>query len=70
MTTVSRVVNISGGEPDIHKADDLIADSGIRNAQIVDDVKQAVTSGRTSVILTKLKKHAEKLYELLKDSMQ
>ena len=63
----TRVVNISGGEPDIHKADDLIADSGIRNAQIVDDVKQAVTSGRTSVILTKLKKHAEKLYELLKD---
>lgn len=62
----TRVVNISGRQLDIHKADDLVADSEIRNNQIVDDVKQAVESGRTSVILTKLKRHAEKLYELLK----
>ena len=63
----TRVVNISGGKLDIHKADDLIADSSIRNDQIVADVEQAVTSGRTPVILTKLKKHAEILYVLIKD---
>ena len=63
----TRVVNISGGQLDIHKADDLISDSNIRNDQIVSDVKQALTYGRTPVILTKLKKHAERLYALLKD---
>ena len=63
----TRVVNISGGQLDIHKADDLIADSKVRNDQIVDDVEQAVTSGRTPVVLTKLKRHAEALYGLLKD---
>ena len=63
----TRVVNISGGQLDIHKADDLIADSKVRNDQIVADVEQAVTSGRTPVILTKLKRHAEVLYALLKD---
>ena len=63
----TRVVNISGGQLDIHKADDLIADSKVRNDQIVADVEQAVTSGRTPVILTKLKKHAETLHSLLKD---
>ena len=31
----TRVVNISGGPLDIHKADDLIADSSVRNEQIV-----------------------------------
>ena len=63
----TRVVNISGGQLDIHRADDLIADSKVRNDQIVADAEQAVTSGRTPVILTKLKKHAETLHSLLKD---
>lgn len=63
----TRVVNISGGPLDIHKADDLIADSSVRNEQIVSDVEQALTSGRTPVILTKLKRHAETLHALLKD---
>lgn len=63
----TRVVNISGGPLDIHKADDLIADSSVRNEQIVSDVEQALASGRTPVILTKLKRHAETLHALLKD---
>ncbi len=62
----TRVVNISGEELRIHDADNLIAESSARNEQIVSDVEQAVLSGRTPVILTKLKKHAETLYEMLK----
>ncbi len=62
----TRVVNISGEELRIHDADNLIAESSSRNEQIVSDVEQAVLSGRTPVILTKLKKHAETLYEMLK----
>lgn len=61
----TRVVNISGGQLDIHKADDLIAGSKIRNDQIISDVESAIKSGRTPVILTKLKKHAEQLYKSL-----
>ncbi len=61
----TRVVNISGEGIDINKAYDLIADSSVRNEQIVNDVQQAVAIGRTPVILTKLKKHAELLYRML-----
>ena len=62
----TRVVNISGEELRIHNADSLIAESNTRNEQIISDVEQAILSGRTPVILTKLKKHAEILYEMLK----
>lgn len=62
----TRVVNISGEQLDIHKADTLIAESVVRNDQIVSDVEQAIISGRTPVILTKLKKHAEILYDKLR----
>lgn len=61
----TRVVNISGQKLDIHKADELIADSEVRNEQIVTDVEQAMVAGRTPVILTKLKKHAELLNKKL-----
>ena len=57
----TRVVNITGEQLDIHKADDLIAENTVRNEQIVRDTIQAVSDGRTPVILTKLKKHAELL---------
>lgn len=61
----TRVVNISGEQLDIHKADTLIAQSTVRNEQIVQDTKSAVSKGRTPVILTKLKKHAEILSNML-----
>ena len=63
----TRVVNISGEQLDIHKADSLISESGVRNDQIVSDTEYAVKSGRSPIILTKLKKHAEILYNLLKN---
>lgn len=61
----TRVVNISGEQLDIHKADSLIADSAIRNEQIVRDTENALVDGRTPVILTKLKRHAESLAKQL-----
>lgn len=61
----TRVINITGEELDIHKADELISTNENRNEQIVQDTMQAVLNGRTPVILTKLKKHAEILKKLL-----
>ena len=61
----TRVVNISGEKPDIHQADALIAESPVRNEQLVDDAAKAVENGRTPVILTKLKRHAETLAKQL-----
>ena len=51
----------------VFAADDLIAESNVRNEQIISDVEQAVSLGRTPVILTKLKKHAEQLYRSLQN---
>ena len=61
----TRVVNISGEELDIHKADALIAESDVRNEQLVVDTAQTVADGRTPVVLTKLKRHAETLAKQL-----
>ena len=61
----TRVVSVTGERLEIFAADSLIADSQIRNEQIVSDVEQAIQSGRTPVILTKLRKHAEILTKML-----
>ena len=66
----TRVVDISEEKTDIFKADNLIAESTVRNEQIVNDVVDAVNAGRTPVILTKLKRHAELLANLLKDKAE
>ena len=61
----TRVLNISGDKLDIHKADALIAESGTRNEQLVQDTALAVAAGRTPVVLTKLKRHAQTLAKQL-----
>lgn len=61
----TRVVNISGEPLDIHKADNLIAESPVRNEQLIQDTLHAVADRRTPVILTKLKKHAENIAKQL-----
>lgn len=61
----TRVVNITGEPLDIHKADELISSNENRNNQIVQDTIQVISNGRTPVILTKLKKHAEALKQQL-----
>ncbi|MCR4763407.1 MAG: DEAD/DEAH box helicase family protein [Lachnospiraceae bacterium] len=61
----TRVAYLAERTPDIYEADNLIADSEVRNEQIVTDIQQAIESGRTPVVLTKLKRHAELLSKLL-----
>ena len=45
----------------------LILESKIRNEQIVNDVKECVKLGRTPIVMTKQRKHAELLYDVLKN---
>ena len=54
-----------GKKLDIHRAYDLISESEDRNAQIIEDVLECISTKRTPVILTKLKKHARFLYDRL-----
>ncbi len=61
----TRVAVLSKEKLDIHQADDLIAGSEVRNKQIAEDTAAAVSRGRTPVILTKLKRHAETLTKML-----
>ena len=61
----TRVVNLSDGDLDIHKADDLIADHEDRTEQIISDVKECVANGRTPLVLTKLKRHAKAINDKL-----
>ena len=63
----TRVVNAAGEELDINKADKLIIDNTVRNEQIKEDVTTAIASGRTPLILTKLKRHVDILKDVLKD---
>ena len=63
----TRVVNVTGEDLDIIKADKLIVDSTVRNEQIKEDVKAAISLGRTPLILTKLKRHVDVLKDVLKD---
>ncbi len=51
----------------INDAYELIRKSDVRNEQIVNDIKQCVETGRTPVVLTRFKDHADDLYEKTKD---
>ncbi len=48
----------------------LVAESEIRNRQIVSDAIDCIRIGRTPIVITKRKEHAARLYGLLKDSAQ
>ena len=61
----TRVINITGEKLDINKADSLIIENEVRNEQIVCDVEEAISAGRTPLVLTKLKKHVDILREKL-----
>jgi superfamily II DNA or RNA helicase len=47
-----------------------IAEDHARNAQIIADVKSAISSGRTPIIITTLRSHVAKLAELLKPDVE
>lgn len=49
-----------------NEAYEIIHNNDIRDEQIIDDVKNCVSAGRTPVVLSRYKDHSEKLYERLK----
>ena len=49
-----------------NEAYEIIRNNDIRDEQIIEDVMECVSSGRTPVVLSKYKDHSEKLYERLK----
>ncbi|MGI6056136.1 MAG: TOTE conflict system archaeo-eukaryotic primase domain-containing protein [Bilifractor sp.] len=49
----------------INDAYELIRDDELRNEQIEQDVRKCINKGRSPVILTRYKEHAEKLYQEL-----
>ena len=49
-----------------NEAYDIIHNNDLRDEQIVDDVKNCVSEGRTPVVLSRYKDHSEKLYKRLK----
>lgn len=50
-----------------NEAYDLIRYNDVRDEQILSDVKECLEAGRTPVVLTKYKDHAEKLYKRIKE---
>ncbi|MCL2250189.1 MAG: DEAD/DEAH box helicase family protein, partial [Oscillospiraceae bacterium] len=61
----TRVVDSFYAKSDINSSYKLIAESEVRNQQIVDDVRECVGKRRTPVILTKYKEHAKLLHDSL-----
>ena len=61
----TRVVTAFGTQNDINASYKLIAESEVRNRQIIDDVRECTYKQRTPVILTKFKEHAKLLHESL-----
>ena len=49
-----------------NEAYEIIHNNDIRDEQIVEDVKNCVSAGRTPVVLSRYKDHSEKMYERLK----
>jgi superfamily II DNA or RNA helicase len=66
----TRVVSTSLNQDDINSSYKLVAESEVRNTQIIDDVCECVNTKRTPVILTRFKEHAKLLYNLLLNHAQ
>lgn len=62
----TRLLDPSGTVKDINHAYELTRDSKARNEQIIGDVEASVQEGRTPVVLTKYKEHAEYFAAALK----
>ena len=61
----TRVVSTSLNQDDINASYKLVAESEVRNRQIIDDVCECVAAQRTPVILTRFKEHARLIYNSL-----
>ena len=49
-----------------NEAYEIIHNNDVRDEQIIEDVRNCVSAGRTPVVLSRYKDHSEKLYERLK----
>lgn len=63
----TRMANLLKNKNDINEAYNFICANNNRNQQIMDDVRNAINTGRTPVILTKYKEHAKVIYEGIKE---
>lgn len=60
----TRLVNVSE-DLSISEAFSLVAESEMRNAQIVNDTIECIKQGRTPIVMTKRKEHSAKLFGML-----
>ena len=66
----TRVATAFSKQDDINSSYKLIAESEVRNQQIIDDVRECIGKRRTPVILTKYKEHAKLLHDCLVNDAQ
>lgn len=59
----TRVISTAANKNDINEAYVLVSNSDVRNAQILDDIRECIKKGRTPVVLTKYKEHAKFIYD-------
>ncbi|MCQ2409966.1 MAG: phospholipase D-like domain-containing protein, partial [Clostridia bacterium] len=58
---------VSSTDLKINEAYKAVVSSEIRNRQIINDVEKCISEGRTPLVLSKYKEHAEILYKMLED---
>lgn len=68
-SVIHRFTNVIDIDKDLSINDlyNLVSESDTRNDMIIKDVVECVNNSRTPLVLTRFKKHAEYLYEKLKD---
>ena len=63
----TRLINTTGQDWKINEAYVAVRSSDVRNRQIVSDVEECLKQGRTPLVLTKFKDHADTLLAMLQD---
>lgn len=63
----TRLINTTGQDWKIHEAYAAVRGSDVRNRQIISDVEECLRQGRTPLVLTKFRDHADILLAMLRD---
>ena len=63
----TRLINTTGQEWKINEAYAAVRGSDVRNRQIISDVEECLRQGRTPLVLTKFRDHADILLAMLRD---
>jgi superfamily II DNA or RNA helicase len=66
----TRVITTSYDKDNVSESYKLVAESEIRNQQILNDIRECVNEKRTPVLLTKFKEHAKLLYDALRSDAE